>query len=152
MRIALPAEPEPFSPPNPSSQATAPPLRVIEHETVRIVERTAEAGEAKIPSPRHRYDEEPPRIVRGDDVHTVERERIREVRATPPRIIARETLRRAAALAAAAAPAESEPAIHVSIGRVEVRAVTAPVSAASERAPRRPMSIEQYAARQKERR
>jgi len=125
---------------------------VIERETVRVIEHTAESGDEQGTPLRHRHDEEPPRVIRGDDVHTVERERIREVRTAPPRIITRETLRRAAALAATAAPAESEPAIHVSIGRVEVRAVTPPPSAATERAPRRPMSIEQYAARQKERR
>jgi hypothetical protein len=124
---------------------------VIERETVRVVERTAEA-EPQTPPPRHRDDEEPPRVTRGDDVHTVERETIRELRTTPPRVVTRETLRRAASPAAAAAPAESEPVIHVSIGRVEVRAVTPPPSAAPERASRRPMSIEQYAARKKERR
>ena len=85
--------------------------------------------------PRHRYDEQPPRIERTVVSREMHFANIapRSARATQSRV---------------EVPAQSEPVIQVSIGRVEVRAVTPPPAAKSNRTPRAAaMSIDDYAAR-----
>ncbi len=81
--------------------------------------------------PRHRYDEQPPRIERE------RREALpgREPRPAPPS---------SARIEAAAVP---EPTIHVSIGRVEVRAAAPAATPQRTRTRNAPMTIEDYAAR-----
>jgi hypothetical protein len=85
--------------------------------------------------PRHRYDEQPPRIERtvvSRELHFAN-SAPRPARGTQSRM---------------EVPAQSEPVIQVSIGRVEVRAITPPPAAKPNRTPRAAaMSIDDYAAR-----
>ena len=116
--------------------------RVHEHTikhhdtTVRVESRevSARSDEPRVDAtPRHRHDEQPPRIERE----------IRE----PFTPIATQDSRSAIAPANTESSAASEPIIHVSIGRVEVRAVTPPAAPQRTRTHSAPMTIEDYAAR-----
>jgi hypothetical protein len=85
--------------------------------------------------PRHRYDEQPPRIER-----TVVSREMHFASAAPRSARAPQSRMEV--------PAQSEPVIQVSIGRVEVRAVTPPPAAKANRTPRAAaMTIDDYAAR-----
>jgi hypothetical protein len=120
--------------------------RVV-HVPARTTERTAEPE----PQPRlpHRFDAQPPRVITQERRNTI-RERDIERR---DRVI-RTTIDRNAMRMTAPPPeartetAASEPVVHVSIGRVEVRAIaqTAPQRAGT----RKPaMTIDDYVARRK---
>jgi hypothetical protein len=118
-----------------------------DHTTVRVeretpgrsvAESTIERADDDMPTPRlaesaprHRYDEQPPRI---------ERERREAMPAHEPRPVPPQRAR----IEAVAAP---EPTIHVSIGRVEVRAAAPAATPHRTRARNAPMTLEDYAAR-----
>lgn len=125
-------------------------LQTTERVTERVIDRVREQHDTTIrieapPSaddadaspaaaaPRHRHDEQPPRIAR-------------ETRQPSTMAVPREP-RPSPRQAHAETSQSSEPIIHVSIGRVEVRAVTpAPVPQRT-RTRNAPMTIEDYAAR-----
>lgn len=110
-----------------------------ESTTVRVAD-APRAGEATIATtqpreeakPPHRYDTQPPRV---------EREQHRE---TP---LGREPERQRPRVETAPSVAASEPVIHVSIGRVEVRAAAPASTSQRARTRNAPMTIEDYAAR-----
>ena len=129
-----------------SSHVEAP--REVERETlIEVVTQTR----AATPEPQtpHRYDEVPPRI---DPAQA----------ATPPPQLADQTTRTTTINTRRALPAKTpesptpnaqspviekqEPTIHISIGRIEVRAVTPPAAPRRE-STRAPMSIDEYVAR-----
>lgn len=112
--------------------------RVIEkHETtIRVRSQStvpATAESRRDGKPRHRHDEQQPRI---------ERERIAE--RAPSAFAERRPNARQPRTKTPAAP---EPVIHVSIGRVEVRAVPSTPAPHRARARTAPMTIEEYAAK-----
>jgi hypothetical protein len=111
---------------------------IIETREIIIREPAAPGPASATPppaQPRHRYDEQPPRIERT----VVSRELHFASSAPRP---ARGMQSRMDV------PAQSEPVIQVSIGRVEVRAITPPPAAKSNRTPRAAaMTIDDYAAR-----
>ena len=100
----------------------------------------------------HRYDEVPP-LVHDDAPEQQEQQRTRieprERVAGRSRVGSRMMPARGRMQAVSAATAAEEPVVHVSIGRIEVRAVAPP--AASIRAPRRNpiMTIEEYVTKRK---
>lgn len=113
--------------------------RVIEkHDTTVRVEvpatRDADIEPPRASEPRHRYDEQPPRIEKRERRETPSPITVRDARPAPPR-------------SQGEPAAASEPVIHVSIGRVEVRAVTPPPAPQRARARNAPMTVEDYAAR-----
>jgi hypothetical protein len=101
---------------------------------------------ATIPTPtvtlHHRFDREPPRVERRVETrHSVETTTLLRERISRVGSVRREV----AAIQAASAAAE--PVVHVSIGRVEVRAVT-PQPPARRAAPRPPsLTLDDYVAR-----
>jgi hypothetical protein len=125
-------------------------------ETERVVRETVTQKERP-----HRHDERPPRMLREETV----RDRETRVERVQPReivrgrdVVRRDSMqqpqraeRRREADGRGTPAAQSEPVVHVSIGRVEVRAV-AP-AAAPPRAQRRSpvMTIDDYVAKRKER-
>jgi hypothetical protein len=132
-------------PPVVTASRGTPPAHVLTEsivETREIIVREAGAPDAASTQPapppalpRHRYDEQPPRIERT----VVSREAL--FANAPPRPAR-------ASQSRMDVPAPSEPVIQVSIGRVEVRAVTPPPAAKPNRAPRAAaMTIDDYAAR-----
>ena len=129
----------PIPPPRPTSVAVPEP---------RDEEETPQAAETII-THRHRFDLEPPRVERRVEMrHSVERESVFRERTVRVSSLRREI----AAAADAAAP--TEPVVHVSIGRVEVRAV-APQPQSRRAAPRAAaLTLDDYVARRdrKERR
>jgi hypothetical protein len=130
-------------------------VREVQHDAERAGE-TPER-EVAVPAPQlpaaaqprgprqHRFDRQPPRIIeRHVPPRDAEQYRDREIRTAierPPRIVREKS-------PAASAAGAAEPVIEVSIGRIEVRAVTAA-------APARPaarnsaMSIDDYVAKRK---
>lgn len=129
--------------------------RVIETREVPTIETVIE----RVVEPPHRLDEKPPRVIREERVaagqthiQTEIRERTREriIRARETQLTTSPSIRRSQAAEATAAAA-AEPIIHVSIGRVEVRAVTTATPPA--RPPRQStiMTIDDYAAKRRDR-
>ncbi len=134
-----------------SSRSMPPPARVLSEsitesriesivETREIIVRepaTPGAASTTPPpaQPRHRYDEQPPHIER-----TMVTREMHFANAAPRSSRAPQSRMEI--------PAQSEPVIQVSIGRVEVRAVAPPPAAKSNRTPRAAaMTIDDYAAR-----
>lgn len=116
--------------------------RVIErihepHETIIRNEVTPEGHVADVPTareqPRHRHDEQPPQITRETQPSTT--------------FITREVHSPSRPMHGAETAQASEPVIHVSIGRVEVRAVTSAPTPQRTRTRNAPMTVEDYAAR-----
>jgi hypothetical protein len=152
------------------------PERIVEQRIDKTVERIIETREVPVIEPistetaapkqnkPHRYDEQPPRLVR-EEVPREMRNRVQadksSERVGDRVIVRRETGPRPPAATSRrtaiprdtrqSTPATSEPVVHVSIGRVEVRAV-APTPQ-PRLAPRRntPMTIDEYVAKRKER-
>lgn len=133
----------------------APQTRVIERVRERVerietrseattrVETREEAAEPE-PPPPHRHDLEEPRVVRASGLP------LTETTKTEGRPEARTTPRTNRVLPEPAA-APPEPTVHVSIGRIEVRASTPPAARGAK--PGRPvMTIDDYVARKKDRR
>jgi len=112
--------------------------RVIEKRETTVRVRPADAVPTAEPpradDRRHRYDEQPPRIEpqrhapRAPFAIAEQRTPARQARTETP-------------------PAAPDPVIHVSIGRVEVRAVAAAPAPKRARGRTAPMTIEEYAAR-----
>jgi hypothetical protein len=112
--------------------------RVVERHDTTIRIETANAPDAPAAPRRdasvpHRHDEQPPSLERE--------QRLR------PEIFAMHDARPAPRQRHAEAPAAPDPVIHVSIGRVEVRAVTPAAPPPRARMHNAPMTIEEYAAR-----
>jgi len=105
-------------------------LRVDESTRERLLD-DSETRRLEDSTPRHRYDEQPPRI---------ERERREAMPALEPRPATPQRPR-------IEAPAAPEPTIHVSIGRVEVRAAAPAATPQRTRTRNAPMTLEDYAAR-----
>jgi len=116
--------------------------RIVREREVVIAHQPGQPPE-KVPVP-HRFDEEPPRIV----VRTPEDDPDEIPRESPPRtaLPAGRQPQRSQPAAAAAVVSQRAPDIHVTIGRVEVRAVT---PQPSRRAPQRSgaMTLDDYVAR-----
>jgi hypothetical protein len=107
-----------------------------QHDTTVRIEtpRPADANTTPDPmAPRHRNDEQPPRIAR-------------EARQPSAMFIPREPRPSPRQTTPGPSPS-SEPVIHVSIGRVEVRAVVPAPTPQRSRARNAPMTVEDYAAR-----
>ena len=136
----------------PASGRRAPEVRIerevareIEHDVQRVVEtqerivRVPQVERIQQIERPHRYEQQPPRILRErEELH---RERlVRERVDRRPQILTQPQ-------SAQAAPAQ-EKTIHVSIGRVEVRAVSQP-QPQRERPRGAAMSIDDYVARRK---
>jgi hypothetical protein len=147
-------------PPPPAEQTPAPPIRVeraLAQEADRQIERVVETQERVLHVPvretvveqapplPHRFDEQPPRVITEQSIIRERelRERERTIRTSIERAPARSTARETPQAAR-----QSEPVVHVSIGRVEVRAVSPPPQ---QRSPRRApaMTIDDYVARRK---
>jgi hypothetical protein len=118
--------------------------REVEHDVQRVVEtqeRVVRVPQVeRVETLRHRYETQPPEVIRepGVDTHTQRHTRTREERA--PRVIDR------AQPQAASTP---EPTIHVSIGRIEVRAVPQQQQPQRDHARGNRMTIDDYVARRK---
>jgi hypothetical protein len=152
---------EPGRPPDEATRAVAQDQKrvVIERDVQRVVDSSERvvpvavqvpvAVPVRVPVPvaarPHRYDEQPPRIIerRGPrEIEEVQRERV-----------IRTTLERTQRVIGKAQQAESatpsEPTIQVSIGRIEVRAVTSAPQPRNASRGNGTMSIDDYVAKRK---
>ncbi len=128
--------------PDPSKSAEPETRVVIEHDVQRIVETNERV--VPIAARPHRFDEQPPRIIeRRGSREIEERQHERVIHTATDRI--HRIAGKAQSIESAAAP---EPVIQVSIGRIEVRAVT-PASPARSAQRGAAMTIDDYVAKRK---
>lgn len=125
----------------------------IETMAPQNVERAVERDEQPAPR-RHRYDEQPPRVEEPSATKTDRHEASPRERVITRRETNRQRIEQQIESRVAEAAPNAEPVVHVTIGRVEVRAVTqpAPQRPAPQRSP--VMTIDDYVAKRssKERR
>ena len=136
--IATPAHPDPPSTPLAMTERSVETVVDVRREVEHDVQRVVETQERVVAVPRiereqvirpHRFEVETPRVIRERTI-TIDR---------PPRTVAREPQ---------AIEPKQEPVVHVSIGRVEVRAIAqAHEPRAATRTPK--MTIDDYVARRK---
>lgn len=118
----------------------------VEHDTQRVIEANERVIRVPVPvaARPHRFEEQPPRIIERNGPREIEeRQRQRIIRTTTER-----TRRVGAKQQRIESTSPAEPVIQVSIGRIEVRAVTSTPSARN--APRNDtMTIDDYVAKRK---
>jgi len=126
--------------------------RQVQHDIQRVVETETQERVIRVPGEqrveqvevvRHRFDEQPPRVIKEAGTNTLRERTIRTTfdranKPAKPQIIETQ-------------PTEREPTVHVSIGRIEVRAVppAQPQQRSAQRGPS--MSIDDYVAKRKSR-
>jgi hypothetical protein len=152
-QTALPAPPDTASETSPAlrhrvepSSQPGEPTRAVARPSATTVESSLDAPRVEKPIVPHRYDHQEPAVAVRRPTALGKDDSI-DRRAVSP------VDTRARAAATAATPASPfEPVIHVSIGRVDVRAVVGPAAPRAAKPRSSPMTIDEYMARQKDRR